>query len=275
MADLQERIKAFHDLHASGCFVIPNPWDVGTARVLEQLGFPALATTSSGFAWSIGRSDNHSSLEQALAHARQMAEGVSVPISADFQDCFAVEPAGVAANVRAVIGTGVAGFSIEDSTRAGQSPLFDLALAVERVSAAVEAARASPAPPVITARTEGFLVGLPSIEQTIRRLVAFAEAGADCLYAPGIMKAEDITEVVQAVSPKPVNVLVGSGFTSVSELAALGVRRISVGGALARVAWGAFLEAAREIATAGEFSGLGKGVPFRDLDDRFRPHGGA
>lgn len=266
-----DRIKVFRDLHASGCFVIPNPWTVGIARALVQLGFPALATTSSGYAWSVGKADNQTSLEEALAHVHQLAGGVPVPVSADFQDGFAVAPEQVAQNVQAVIATGVAGFSIEDSPRTGSAPLFDFTLAVERVSAAVESARAVAAPPVITARSEGFIVGRPDLEETLRRLTAFADAGADCLYAPGIRDVEAIAAVVAAVAPKPVNVGVGSDFTTVAELAALGVRRISVGGALARVAWGAFLEAAEEIVGTGSFTRLARGAPFPRFDSGVRP----
>lgn len=215
MITARQQIETFRRLHESGCFVIPNPWDQGTARVLEQLGFPALATTSAG----------------------------------------------------------VAGFSVEDATRSGAEPLYDFTLAVERVAAAVEEAQRADAPPVVTARTEGFIVGRPDLDETVKRLTAFAEAGADCLYAPGIRSDEEIATVVKAVAPRPVNVLVGSDFTTVAKLAALGVRRISVGGALARVAWGAFLTAAEEIAREGSFVGLRKGVPFAALDDRLRTEG--
>ncbi len=263
------RKQELHRLHESGCFVMPNPWDLGGARVLAQLGFPAPATTSSGFAWSGGRSDNASSLEEALAHFREISEGVAVPVSADFQDCFAIDPLGVEKNVLAAAATGVAGLSIEDSTRDAATPLFDFALSVERVHAARAATRQSDADLVLTARSEGFLVGAPDLDETIRRLTAYADAGADCLYAPGLGTPEQIKAVVQAVAPKPVNVLVGSDFTTVAALADLGVRRISVGGALARAAWGAFLAAAEEIIDHGTFSHLDGATPFAPLDGRF------
>lgn len=259
----------FHQLHESGCFVIPNPWDVGSARVLAQLGFRALATTSSGFAWSQGRPDNHVPLEDALAHMRAIAHAVAVPVSADFEGGFAVEPADVAGNVRLASGTGVAGLSIEDSTGNPHAPLFDFALSVERVRAARRAIDDMDTGVLLTARSEGFIVGRPELAETIRRLIAYAEAGADCLHAPGIRDLDAIAAVVAAVAPRPVNVLVGSDFTSVETLAGLGVRRISVGSALARTAWTGFLDAATEIAQRGTFSGLGRAVSFADLNDRF------
>ncbi len=265
-----ERCRAFHTLHESGCFVIPNPWDAGSARVLAQLGFPAVATTSSGFAWSLGRPDNGVSLDEALAHFRAIAQAVAVPVNGDFEGGFATAPEGVAANVRHAAATGVAGLSIEDSTGDPASPLFDFTLAVERVRAARRAIDESGTAVLLTARSEGFIVGRPDLAETVRRLEAFAEAGADCLYAPGIRAAHDITAVVAAVAPKPVNVLAGSDFTTVAKLAALGVRRISVGGALARAAWTGFLEAAREIAGSGTFTTVGRAVPFADIDGRFR-----
>jgi 2-methylisocitrate lyase-like PEP mutase family enzyme len=263
------RRRLFRDLHASGCFVIPNPWDVGSARLLAGLGFRALATTSAGFAWSLGRPDNHVSLEEALAHLRAVVRAVAVPVSADFEGGFAVEPAGVAANVSSAIGTGIAGLSIEDSTGDAAQPLLDFALATERVRAARRAIDASGSGVVLTARSEGFIVGRPDLPETLRRLVAYAEAGADCLYAPGTRTRDEIAALVGAVAPKPVNVLAGSDFTTVAELAALGVRRISVGGALARAAWAGFLEAAREIAGHGTFAGLGRAVPFAEINGLF------
>ena len=262
--------QGFRKLHESGCFVIPNPWDLGSARLLVQLGFKALATTSSGFAWSIGKSDNHVRLEEALDHFRSIASSVDVPVSADFEHGFAVDPGDVAANVATVAATGVAGVSIEDSTGDPADPLFPFDLAVERIRAAHAAITASGAPLVLTARSEGFLVGRPDLDATIRRLSAYAEAGADCVYAPGIRDRAQIAAVVSAVAPMPVNVLVGSDFTTVAELAALGVRRISVGGALARAAWTSFLAAASEIAERGTFAGLARGIPFAELDGRFK-----
>jgi methylisocitrate lyase len=273
MSALTDRCRVFRELHRSGCFVIPNPWDLGSARLLAGLGFPALATTSSGFAWSLGRRDNHVSLEEALVHIRTIAEGVDLPVNADFEGGFAVEPAGVAANVALAARSGVAGLSIEDSTGDPSSPLFDFALAVDRIRGAREAIDRSGTGVLLTGRSEGFIVGRPDLGETIRRLTAYAEAGADCLYAPGIRSKEEIVAVVRAVAPKPVNVLVGGDFTTVRELAAVGVRRISVGGALARAAWGGFLQAAREIAEQGTFTGLARGVAFAEINGAFAPGG--
>lgn len=259
----------FRRLHETGCFVSPNPWDAGSARVLAQLGFRALATTSAGFAWSRGRADNHVTMDEALEHFRTISASVDVPVSADFEAAFAVEPDEVAANVAAAAATGVAGISVEDGTGKPDAPLFDFALAVDRISAARRAIDEGDAPLVLTARSEGFIVGRPDLEETVRRLAAFAEAGADCVYAPGVRAKNDIAAIVRGVSPTPVNVLVGSDYTTVSDLAALGVRRISVGGALARAAWTGFLSAAIEIAEHGTFGALGRAVTFAELNRRF------
>ena len=267
---LIQRCQVFHELHQAGCFVIPNPWDRGSARLLVQLGFKALATTSSGFAWSIGSSDNSVGLEDSLEHFRNIASSVEVPVSADFEHGFAKDPDGVGANVATVATTGVAGVSIEDSTGNAADPLFAFDLAVERIRAARRAIDGSGAPIVLTARSEGFLVGRPDLDATIRRLVAYADAGADCVYAPGLRDRDQIGAVVSAVAPAPVNALVSSDFTTVAELAALGVRRISVGGALARAAWTSFLAAASEIADRGTFAGLARSIPFAELEARFK-----
>ena len=264
-----DRIRLFHELHESGCFVLPNPWDLGSAQLLVQLGYKALATTSSGFAWSQGRPDNGVSLEATLAHMRSISEAVDVPINADFEGGFAVAPDEVAVNVAAGAHTGVAGLSIEDSTGIPSEPLFDFTLAVERIAAARNALDLSGTGVLLVGRTEGFIVGRPDLAETIKRLTAYAEAGADCLYAPGLRTREEIAAVVQAVAPKPVNVLVGSDFATVTELAALGVRRISVGGALARAAWDGFLQAAREIADHGTFTGIARAVPFAEINGAF------
>jgi 2-methylisocitrate lyase-like PEP mutase family enzyme len=269
MSQSTSRVHVFRRLHESGCFVIPNPWDVGSARVLVMLGFPALATTSSGFAWSLGRPDNGVTLGEALAHFRAVAASVEVPVNADFEGGFAVAPEEVAANVSEAAVTGVAGLSIEDSTGDPATPLHDFALSVERVRSARRAIDASGTGVLLTARSEGFIVGRPDLGETIRRLTAYADAGADCLYAPGIRAKTDIASVVEAVSPKPVNVLVGSDFTTVADLAALGVRRISVGGALARAAWTGFLEAAREIAQTGAFTKLARANAFAEINGLF------
>ena len=269
MTTTSDRRRVFRQLHEAGCFVIPNPWDLGSARVLAQLGFPALATTSSGFAWSLGRADNRVSLAEALAHLRAIAEGVDLPVNGDFEGGFAVEPADVGANAAAAAATGVAGLSIEDSTGDAANPLFDFGLAVERIRAARRAIDASGTGVLLTGRSEGFIVGRPDLAETIRRLTAYAEAGADCLYAPGIRTKAEIAAVVKAVAPKPVNVLVGSDFTTVADLAQAGVRRISVGGALARAAWTGFLGAAREIAERGTFTRLARAVPFAEINGSF------
>ncbi len=250
----RDPIATFQRLHSSGCFVMANPWDVGSARALEQMGFKALATTSAGLAWTLGRADGHVDLDQTLQHLRDIAAAVSVPVNADFEGGYAVDPAGVAANVTLATETGIAGLSIEDSSGDPADPLFEFGLAVERMSAARRAIDESGTGVVLTGRSEGFVCGRPDIDETIRRLVAYAEAGADCLYAPRIDKLEHITAIVDAVAPKPVNLLINAPFTTVAEAAGLGVRRVSVGGTLARTAWGGFLEAAAEIAEAGTFS---------------------
>jgi methylisocitrate lyase len=255
----------FRQLHESGCFVMPNPWDPGSARLLAGLGFPAVATTSAGFAWTLGRQDNRVSLDEVLAHLRAVSAAVDIPVNADFEGGFAVEPEGVAASVNLAAATGIAGLSIEDSTGDNANPLFDFELSVARVRAAREAAAGRV---VLTARAEGFLVGRPDLRETIRRLTAYAEAGADCLYAPGLRSISHIKAVVEAVAPRPVNVLAGD-FTTVAELTAAGVRRISVGGALARAALTGFLDAAKEIAEKGTFTTLGRAVPFAEINKAF------
>jgi methylisocitrate lyase len=270
MTAITPRTLRFRELHTSGCFVIPNPWDPGSARLLAQLGFPALATTSSGFAWSRGRSDNHVSLDETLAQLRAIAGAVDVPVNADFEGGFATHPADVAANVARAAATGISGLSIEDSTGDASAPLHDFTLSVERIRAARRALDESGTGVMLTGRSEGFIVGRPDLAETIRRLVAYADAGAECLYAPGIRTKAEITAVVSAVAPRPVNVLVGGDFTTVAELASLGVRRISVGGALARAAWGAFIDAAKEIAARGTFAGLARGIPFDTIDGSFK-----
>jgi 2-methylisocitrate lyase-like PEP mutase family enzyme len=264
------RIQRFRELHASGCFVIPNPWDLGSARLLEQMGFKALATTSSGMAWSMGKSDNHVTLDEVLAHLRAIAGRAGIPVNADFEGGFAIEPDGVAANVTAAVTTGIAGISIEDSTGDPSNPLFDLTLSVERIRAARQAIDQSGTGVLLTARSEGFIVGRADLPETLRRLTAFADAGADCLYAPGLRSLADIKAVVGAVAPKPVNALMGSDFANVAQLADTGVRRISVGGALARTAWTGFLQAAREIAEHGTFAGLARAIPFAEINQAFK-----
>ena len=249
-----ERVATFHRMHASGCFVMPNPWDAGSARALEQMGFAALATTSAGFAWTLGRPDNHASLEEVLQHLRSIVAAVGVPVNADFEGAYAVEPQQVADHVRLAVATGIAGLSVEDSTGDPADPLHDLDLAVARIRAARQAIDQSGTQVVLTGRSEGFVCGRPDIAATIERLRAYADAGADCLYAPRIDSVEHVSAIVAAVAPKPVNLLINAPFLTVSEAADLGVRRISVGGTLARTAWGGFLKAAQEIATEGTFS---------------------
>jgi 2-methylisocitrate lyase-like PEP mutase family enzyme len=233
---------------------MPNPWDAGSARALEQMGFKALATTSAGFAWTLGRADNQVTLDEALEHLRAIVGAVAVPVNADFEGGFAADPGQVNANVRLAVATGIAGISIEDSTGDKENPLYEFDLAVERVRAARRAIDESGTGVVLTGRSEGFVAGRPDLNETIRRLRAYSDAGADCLYAPRIATVEQITAIVAAVSPKPVNLLINAPFLTVAEAATLGVRRISVGGTLARTAWGGFLKAAKEIADEGSFS---------------------
>jgi 2-methylisocitrate lyase-like PEP mutase family enzyme len=237
--------------------------------MLSGLGFPALATTSCGFAWSQGRRDNHVSLDAALAHFREISASVEIPVNGDFEGGFATAPEQVGANVLQAAATGIAGLSIEDSTGDDREPLFDFDLALDRMRAAREAIDRSKTGVLLTGRTEGFIVGRPDLRETIRRLTAYAAAGADCLYAPGIRTRADIGAVISAVAPKAVNVGVGSDFTNVAELAEMGVRRISVGGGLARAAWTGFLEAAGEIAERGSFAALGRALPFDEINRAF------
>ena len=267
-------VARFRDLHSSGCFVLPNPWDPGTARYLQHLGFAALATTSAGFAFSRGLPDEVSAIprDTMLGHIRDVVAATPLPVNADFQTGYADDPEGVAANVALCIATGVAGLSIEDATGDSAAPLYEERLAIDRIRAARRAVDASGVPVVLTARCEAWLVGHPDAARVATaRLVAYAEAGADCLFAPGVRKPEEIAAIVQAVAPKPVNVLVSapSPDLSVAQLAALGVRRISVGSALARGAWGAFIRAAQGIVTTGSFDGLAGAASFAELNGLF------
>lgn len=268
---IADKRRVFRQLHAAGCFLIPNPWDVGSARYLQSLGFKALATTSSGFAWSLGRADGSASREAVLAHLCQMVEATDVPINADFESGFAHDAAGVAESVRLAIDTGVAGLSIEDSTGDPARPLYDLDAAVARMRAARGAIDRADGDVLLVGRAECFLVGRPDLAETIARLKAYADAGADCLYAPGIRTGEQIAAVVAAVAPKPVNLLVGSASElTMADIAALGVRRVSVGGALARSAWAGFMAAAKLIAEQGRFDGFANAARGADLDAFFR-----
>jgi 2-methylisocitrate lyase-like PEP mutase family enzyme len=263
----------FRALHDSGCFVLPNPWDIGTAIYLEHLGFKALATTSAGFAFSRGKSDGAVPRDEMLAHIREIVEATALPVNADFQAGYADEAEGVAANVRLCLATGIAGLSIEDSTGHADAPLYERNLAVERIRAARVAIDASKSGVVLTGRCEAWLVHDPnSLHTALDRLVAYAEAGADCLYAPGVRNPDDIAQIVKTIAPRPVNVLV-SGFNpqlSFSQLADLGVRRISVGSGLALAAWGAFLRAAQDIKTNGTFNLLANNASSADLNGLFR-----
>ena len=259
----------FSKLHQSGCFVLPNPWDVGSARLLQSLGFKALASTSAGFAWSTGRNDYGLKLDELLAHLTALCAGSDLPVNADFESAFADDPKGVAENVRKCVATGVAGLSVENRTSDKAKPLYDFALSVERIRAAREAIDADKSGALLVARCEGFLTGESDLAMTIKRLVAFSEAGADCLYAPGIHTNEQISEVVKAVAPKPVNVLVLTPDTQVANLASLGVRRVSLGGHLARAAWGGFMRASKEILEKGTFTELANGAPGKELHAAF------
>ena len=246
---------------------MPNPWDVGTALVLERLGFKAVATTSAGYAWSAGRADSRQvPLEQTLEHLRIVAAAVTLPVNADFEGGYADEPEQVGANVRLAAETGIAGLSIEDSTGDPAAPLYELDHAVERIRAARQAIDETGTGVVLTGRSEGFVVGRPDLDETVRRLQAYADAGADCLYAPRIESADQVSAIVEAVSPKPVNLLVNAPFVTVPLAASLGVRRISVGGTLARAAWAGFLRAAEEIANEGAFTEF---AALPDVDARF------
>ena len=274
MNDQLSVIATFRELHTSGCFVLPNPWDIGSAIYLEHLGFKALATTSAGFAFSRGLQDSVAAVPRDLMldHIRDIAAATSLPVNADFQTGYADEPEGVAANVARCIATGVAGLSIEDASGNSAAPLYDFNLALDRIKAARAAIDDSGIPVLLTARCEAWLVGQPDpLRVALERLVAFAEAGADCLYAPGVGKPEEIAAIVKAVAPKPVNILVSTANSSlsVSQLTDLGVRRISVGAALARVAWGAFIRASRQIFESGSFTAFNDAASFDEINELF------
>ena len=263
-----EKRAAFRALHEHGCFVLPNPWDVGSARMLQHLGFVALASTSSGYAWTTGRPDYAVTRADVLQHLTSLCDAVDLPVNADFESGFASEPEGVAANVGLAVQTGVAGLSIEDRNVEVPLALYDKSFAVERIRAARAAIDQSGEDVILVARTEGLLSAPSALAPAIDRLVAFAEAGADCLYAPGARSKADIAAMVRAVAPRPLNVLVMDPGLNVAELAELGVRRISVGGALARVAWAAVVATAEKI-KAGSFAGLAAGASGKQLNDLF------
>jgi 2-methylisocitrate lyase-like PEP mutase family enzyme len=267
-----DKRRRFHELHRSGCFVIPNPWDAGSARYLQAIGFKALATTSSGFAWSQGAPDGGMSRDAILAHLQAMVAATDLPINADFESGYARDPDGVMQSVRLAVQAGVAGLSIEDSTGDAAKPLYDLDDALARMRAARKAIDGTGGDTLLVGRAECFLVGRPDIDETISRLQAYASAGADCLYAPGIRSPEHIRRVVASVAPKPVNLLVGyASALSVADIAALGVRRISVGGALARAAWGGFMRAAQLLADQGRFDGFADAVAHDALQSLMQP----
>ena len=265
----KDKRATFRKLHESGCFVIPNPYDVGSAKALQHMGFKALASTSAGFAWTIGKADNRVTLEDVLTHLTALCAAVDLPVNADFEGGFAHEPEKVAANVARAVKTGVAGLSIEDSTGDAAKPLYERSEAVARIRAARAAIDADNSGVLLTGRCEGFLVGRADLDLVIDRLKAYSEAGADCLYAPGIRTPEQIAAVVKAVHPKPVNLLQGWPGVSVAEATELGVRRISIGGSLARAAWGGFMRAAREIAEKGTFDEFGNAHPGGELNKMF------
>jgi 2-methylisocitrate lyase-like PEP mutase family enzyme len=271
MPSIAEKRRAFRALHERGCFVIPNPWDAGSARYLQHLGFKALATTSSGAAWSQGLPDTAVPRDAVLAHIAAIVAATDLPVNADFESGYAASPRELGEGVRMCVDSGVAGLSIEDSTGDAKNPLFALDEAVARIRAARQAIDAKAPEVMLVGRAECFLVGRTDLGETIVRLNAYAAAGADCLYAPGIRTREQIATIVEGVAPKPVNVLIGGalGFT-VKDLADLGVRRISLGGALARAAWGGFIRAARGIAEKGTFDGLADAISFAELNGFFR-----
>ncbi len=271
MTTVAEKRATFRQLHQAGCFVIPNPWDIGTARYLQALGFKALASTSAGFAFAQGLSDGAVSRDMMLAHLRELCDATDVPVNADFEGGYADAPEGVAASVKLCVETGVAGLSIEDSTSDPAIPLYDFEFALARVRAARAAIDQAGGDVLFTGRSEGFIRGRPDLDETIRRLKAYSAAGADCLYAPGIKTREQITAVVQAVAPKPVNFLMSTATNfSVDDLAGMGVRRISVGGTLARVVWTAFVRSAREIAEQGRFDSFNGTMANAELNAFFR-----
>ena len=275
MNEQTRRAENFRALHARpGIFAIPNPWDAGSARILAMLGFEALATTSAGFAFSLGKPDAEAALtrEETLANARTIVEATDLPVSADLENGFGDGPAACAETITRAAATGLVGGSIEDATGRRNEPIYPFALAVERVAAAVQAARALPFPFTLTARAENFLYGRPDLTDTLKRVEAFAAAGADVFYAPGLKSPADIAAVVKAVAPKPVNVVMGLSGASLSldELAALGVKRVSLGSSLARAAYGAFVNAAREVRSHGTFSFADAAIPYAEINAMFR-----
>ncbi len=268
---IAEKRRVFKQMHERGCFSIPNPWDVGSACFLQSMGFKALASSSAGFAWTLAKPDNKISLEEVLAHLRALVAATDVPVNADFENGFSSTAAGVQENVRRALDTGIAGLSIEDATGDDHAPLFSIAQASERIAAARRAIDSSEGDAILVGRAEGFLHGQTDLDDIIERLRAYAQAGADCLYAPGITQRDQIETLVRALAPKPVNLLLGgvSQFT-IADCAAMGVRRVSVGGALARAAWGGFMRAALPLAESGSFAGFDQTMPGRVLNEQFQ-----
>jgi len=265
----QDKRAAFRKLHESGCFVLPNPFDVGSAKALQHLGFKAVASTSAGFAWTIAKADNRVTVDEVCDHLAAISAAVDIPVNADFEGGFAVEPEGVATNVARAVKTGLAGLSIEDSTGDKAKPLFERDLAIARIKAARKAIDADKSGVLLTGRCEAFLWGVTDLKLVIDRLLAYSDAGADCLYAPGLKTKDDIAAVVKAVAPKPFNLLIGASGLSLEQARDIGVRRISVGGSLARAAWGGFMKAAKEMAEKGTFTELANGYPGGELNKMF------
>jgi 2-methylisocitrate lyase-like PEP mutase family enzyme len=273
MKSIEEKRREFRRLHESGCFPIPNPWDIGSAKYLQHLGFKAIATTSAGFAFSRGLSDGAVKRDDMLAHIRELVEAADIPVNADFENGYADDPNWVAENARLCAETGVAGLSIEDAADRKESPIYDIGLAVERIHAVREALHGTSV--LLVGRAEGFLVDRENIDQVIKRLVAYSEAGADCLYAPGFKEPDHIRAIVEAVAPKPVNILIGSAIgLTMKDAASLGARRVSVGGAFARAAWGGFVRSAKELIEKGTFDELANATPYAELQELFRPQEG-
>ena len=264
-----DKRASFRTMHDTGCFVLPNPFDVGSAKALQHLGLKAIASTSAGLAWTLGKADNRITLDEVCDHLSAVSAAVDIPLNADFEGGFAHEADGVAVNVARAVKTGVAGLSIEDSTGDTSKPLYERPLAIARIKAARAAIDADNSGVLLTGRCEAFLWGQPDLALVIDRLTAYAEAGADCLYAPGIKTRDEIAAVVKAVHPKPVNLLIGGSGLSVAQATDLGVRRISVGGSLARTAWAGFMRAAKEMAEQGTFTELASGYPGGELNKLF------
>jgi 2-methylisocitrate lyase-like PEP mutase family enzyme len=264
-----DKRATFRKMHEEGCFILPNPHDVGSAKALAHLGFKAIASTSAGFAWTLGKADNRVTLDEVCEHLAALSAAVDIPLNADFEGGFAEQPDGVGANVARAVKTGLAGLSIEDSTGDKANPLYERSLAIARIKAARAAIDADNSGVLLTGRCEAFLWGQTDLSLVIDRLNAYADAGADCLYAPGIKTRDEIAAVVKAVHPKPVNLLIGASGLSLAQVADLGVRRISVGGSLTRAAWGGFMRAVKEMAEKGTFTELASGYPGGELNKMF------